>query len=152
MTCSYCAAEMPDISEFCPGCGRPVGAPEVLQAADSRDALLAALAYLTVAPAIVFLSVPAVNRSRFVRFHSWQSIFFASAAAITALVMKLLFGVFAVLPAIGLLLAWLCVGVTFIGTVVLWVLLTVKAAQGQSYELPVIGSMAAQLADKDVPR
>ena len=152
MTCSYCAAEMPDISEFCPGCGRPVGAPEVLQAADSRDALLAALAYLMVAPAIVFLAVPAVNRSRFVRFHSWQSIFFASAAAITALVMKLLFGVFAVLPAIGLLLAWLCVGVTFIGTVVLWVLLTVKAAQGQSYELPVIGSMAAQLADKNVQR
>jgi uncharacterized membrane protein len=143
---------MPDISEFCPGCGRSVGAPVALQPADSRDALLAALAYLTVAPAIVFLSVPAVNRSRFVRFHSWQSIFFASAAAITALVMKLLFGVFAVLPAIGLLLAWLCVGVTFIGTVVLWVLLTVKAAQGQSYELPVIGSMAAQLADKDVPR
>jgi uncharacterized membrane protein len=143
---------MPEISVFCPGCGRSVGAPKVLQAADSRDALLAALAYLTVAPAIVFLAIPAVNRSRFVRFHSWQSIFFASAAAITALVMKLLFGVFAVLPAIGLLLAWLCVGVTFIGTVVLWVLLTIKAAQGQSYELPVIGSMAAQLADKGVPR
>jgi uncharacterized membrane protein len=142
---------MPDISEFCPGCGRAVGAAEALRAADSRDALLATLAYL-VAPAILFLAVPALNRSCFVRFHSWQSIFFAAAAAVTGLVMKLLFGVFSILPAIGLLLAWLCVGVVFIGTAVLWVLLTVKAAQGQSYELPVIGSMAAQLSNKDVPR
>jgi uncharacterized membrane protein len=143
---------MPDISEFCPGCGRSVGAPQALGTADSRDAVLSALAYLTVVPAIVFLAVPAVNRSRFVRFHSWQSIFFVAAAAITVLVMKLLFGVFSVLPAIGLLLAWLCVGVLFIAIMVIWVLLTVKAAQGQSYELPVIGSMAAQLADKGVPR
>jgi uncharacterized membrane protein len=138
---------MPDISEFCPGCGLPVGAPEALRAADSREALLAALAYVTVAPAILFLAVPALNRSRFVRFHSWQSIFFAAATAITALVMKLLFGVFSILPAIGLLLAWLLVGVACIGTAVIWVLLTVKAAQGQSYELPVIGTMATQLAD-----
>ena len=152
MTCSHCAVEVPDISEFCPGCGRPVGAPEALPAADSRDALLAALAYLTVAPAILFLAVPALNRNRFVRFHCWQSIFFAAAAAVTGLVMKLLFGVFSILPAVGLLLAWLCVGVVFIGTAVLWVLLTVKAAQGQSYELPVIGSMAAQLSNKGIPR
>ena len=143
---------MPDISEFCPGCGRAVDTPEATGVSDSREAILAALAYVPVAPAIVFLTVPALNRSRFVRFHSWQSIFFVAAAAITALVMKLLFGVFSVLPAIGLLLSWLLVGVAFIGIAVLWVLLTVKAAQGQSYELPVIGSMAAQLADKGVAR
>ncbi len=147
MTCSHCAAEMPDISEFCPGCGRPVGAPKTLPAADSHEALLATLAYVAVVPAILFLASPALNRSRFVRFHSWQSILFATATAITALVIRLLFGVFSILPAIGLLLAWLCVGVACIGTAVLWLLLTVKAAQGQSYELPVIGTMATQLAD-----
>ena len=143
---------MPDISEFCPGCGLAVDAPEPIGAADSSEAILAALAYVLLAPAILFLAVPSQNRGRFVRFHSWQSIFFASATAITALVMKLLFGVFAILPAVGLLLAWLLVGVLSIGTVVLWVLLTVKAAQGHSYELPVIGSMAAQLADKGAAR
>jgi len=138
---------MPDISEFCPGCGRPVGAPKTLPAADSHEALLATLAYVAVVPAILFLASPALNRSRFVRFHSWQSILFATATAITALVIRLLFGVFSILPAIGLLLAWLCVEVACIGTAVLWLLLTVKAAQGQSYELPVIGTMATQLAD-----
>ncbi len=128
-----------------------MGAPAALRAADSMEALLAALAYLVV-PAILFLALPSIHRGRFVRFHSWQSIFFAAAAAVSVLVMKLLFGVFSILPAVGLLLAWLCVGVLFIAIVVIWVLLTVKAAQGQSYELPVIGSMAAQLADKDIPR
>ena len=147
MICSNCAAEMPEISGFCPACGRPVGGTEALRAANSREALLAALAYVPLAPAILFLAVPTLNRSRFVRFHCWQSIFFVAAAAIAALVMKLLFGLFSILPAVGLLLAWICVGVVFIGTVVIWLLLTVKAAQGQSYELPVIGSMAAQLAD-----
>jgi len=142
---------MPEITEFCPGCGRPVHAPEELRAAGGREAALGALAYATVAPAILFLTVPAFKGSRFVRFHSWQSVFFAAAAAVTVLIVKLLFGVFSILPAIGLLLAWLCVGVLFIAIVVIWVLLTVKAAQGQSYELPVIGSMAAQLAGEDIP-
>lgn len=151
MICTHCAAEMPEITEFCPGCGRPVHAPEELRAAGGREAALGALAYATVAPAILFLTVPAFKGSRFVRFHSWQSVFFAAAAAVTVLIVKLLFGVFSILPAIGLLLAWLCVGVLFIAIVVIWVLLTVKAAQGQSYELPVIGSMAAQLAGEDIP-
>ena len=128
-----------------------MGVHEALGAAASREALLAALAYIPVASAILFLAVPSLNRSRFVRFHSWQSIFFVAAAAVTLLIMKLLFGVFSILPAVGLLLAWLCVGVAFIGIAVLWFLLVVKAAQGQSYQLPVIGSMAAQLADKNVP-
>jgi uncharacterized membrane protein len=143
---------MPEISESCPGCGQRVEAPEERRAADARESLLGALAYVPLAPAILFLAVPTINRSRFVRFHSWQSIFFVAAAAVTVLIMKLLFGVFSILPAIGLLLAWICVGVLFIAIVVIWLLLTVKAAQGQSYELPVIGSMAAQLAGEDIPR
>lgn len=143
---------MPEISEFCPGCGRPVHEPEGPRAANAREALLGAVAYATVVPAIVFLAVPAFKGSRFVRFHSCQSVFFSAAAAVTVLIMKLLFGVFSILPAIGLLLAWLCVGVLFIAIVVIWVLLTVKAAQGQSYKLPIIGSMAAQLAGEDIPR
>ena len=100
---------------------------------------------MTVLPAILFL-VPALRSSRFVRFHSWQSVFFAVAAAMTAFVMKLLFAIFSILPVIGFLLAWLSVGVSFIAIAMIWVALAVKAAQGQSYELPVIGRMAAQLA------
>jgi uncharacterized membrane protein len=146
MICSHCAAEMPEISGFCPGCGRSVIAPGALIAVDRRDAFLGALAYVTVLPAILFL-VPALKGSRFVRFHSWQSVFFAIATALTAFGVRLLFAIFSILPVIGFLVAWLSVGVAFIAIVVIWVALTVKAIQGQSYELPVIGRMAAQLAE-----
>ena len=122
-----------------------MNAPPALRAADTRDAVLGALAYVTVLPAILFL-VPELRSSRFVRFHSWQSVFLAVAAAMTAFVMKLLFAIFSILPVIGFLLAWLSVGVAFIAIAVIWLVLAVKAAQGQSYELPVIGRMAAQLA------
>jgi uncharacterized membrane protein len=138
---------MPDISAFCPGCGRSVNAPEALSAADTRDAVLGAVAYVGVVPAILFLTVPAFKSSRFVRFHSWQSVFFGVATAVTAFLIKLLFAILSVLPVIGLLLAWLSMGVAFIAIVVIWIALEVKAVQGQSYELPIIGRMAAQLAD-----
>ena len=147
MICSHCASEMPEISAFCPGCGRSVNAPEGLRAADARDALLGALAYVTVLPAILFLAVPVLKRSRFVRFHSWQSVFFTIATAIAGLVVKLGFVIFSILPAIGFLLAWLSVGVASIALVFIWAVLAVKAVQGQSYELPVLGQMAAQLAE-----
>jgi uncharacterized membrane protein len=137
---------MPEISEFCPGCGRAVNAPEAMSAADTRDALLGAAAYVTVVLAIVFLALPMFRSRRFVRFHSWQSVFFSVATAVSGLLSKLLFAVFSMLPAVGFLLAWLSVGVAFIAIVVIWIALTVKAAQGQSYELPVIGRIAAQLS------
>ena len=138
---------MPEISGFCPGCGRSVNAPEALSAADTRDALLGGLAYVTVIPAILFLAVSALKSSRFVRFHSWQSVFFGIATAVTVFLIKLLFTILSLLPVVGFLLAWLSVGVAFIGIVVTWVALAAKAIQGQSYKLPVIGRKAAQLAE-----
>jgi uncharacterized membrane protein len=136
---------MPEISAFCPVCGRSVSAPAPLSAADTRDALLGASAYVAVVPAIVFL-IPMLKRSRFVRFHSWQSVFFALATVVTAFLIRVLFAIFSILPVIGFLLAWLSVGVAFIAIVMIWVALTVKTARGQSYELPVIGRVAARLA------
>jgi uncharacterized membrane protein len=147
MICTYCAAEMPEISVFCPGCGRSVNAPEEVSATSARDAVLGGLSYVTVVPAIVFLAVPAFRSNRFVRLHSWQSVFFFAAAAVTALLLKVLFAVFSILPAIGFLVAWLLVGVTLIAMVMLWAVLTLKAVQGQSYELPILGRIAASLAD-----
>jgi uncharacterized membrane protein len=61
--------------------------------------------------------------------------------------MKFLFAMLSMVPAIGFLVAWLSVGVTFIAIVVIWVVLAVKALQGQSFQLPVLGRMAAKLTD-----
>lgn len=124
-----------------------MNAPEALSGAEPRDAILGGLAYVTVLPAILFLAVPALKSSRFVRFHSWQSVFFSIATAVTVILIKLLFTILSLLPVVGFLLAWLSVGVAFIAIVVTWVALAAKAVQRQSYELPVIGRKAAQLAE-----
>jgi uncharacterized membrane protein len=137
---------MPEISEFCPGCGRSVHA-EQFTAAGLRDAVLGGLAYVAVIPAILFLAVPSLRSSRFVRFHSWQSIFFAISTAALILVLRLLFLTFSMLPVIGFLIAWLSLGIGFLADLTLWAVLVAKAAQGHAYELPVIGLLAARLTD-----
>jgi uncharacterized membrane protein len=147
MICSHCSVEIPDVSAFCPACGGPVSAPGTLTAQGTRDAVLGGLAYVTVVPAILFLAFPSLKSSRFVRFHSWQSLFFAVAVVLAAVLVKFLFAILSILPMIGFLAAWLSIGVTFIAVSVLWVVLPLKALQGQSYELPVLGSIAARLIE-----
>jgi len=140
---------MPDISAFCPGCGhsvQQVGEP-LMGVANPQDALLGALAYLTFLPAIVFLALHAFQSKTFVRFHAWQSIFFAVATVIIGLAMRMIFAILSFVPFVGFLFAWLSVGLVFLAIVVLWAVLVVKAGQGQAYELPWLGHYAAQLSE-----
>ena len=149
MICSHCAAEMPEISSFCPDCGRAVklrrANGSVASAADSGQALLAGLAYVTVLPAIVFLSIPAFRRNGFLCFHSWQSVFFWLAGIVLAFVMRFVFLVLSLVPAVGYLFAWLSVGVGLIAFMVIWTVLVVKAALGEAFRLPWIGPIASLL-------
>ena len=117
--------------------------------ADSpRDAVFGALAYVAVVPAIVFLAVPAIRQRHFVRFHAFQSLLFVVATAILTGAFRLLFVVLSILPLLGFLIAWLSSGLGFLAIVFLWAVLVAKAAQGQSYELPVIGPLATRLAEQ----
>ena len=137
---------MPDVSAFCPACGHSVD--ETSGTTDSRAKLLGAIAYVGIISAIILLLVPALRSSRFVRFHAWQSVLFTIASAALGLALKLLFLIFAILPVVGFLLAWLSLGVGSLGIVILWIMLLVKAAQGHHYELPVIGPLAEQLTTR----
>ena len=124
MICSNCNAPMPDVSAFCPACGHSVD--ETSGTTDSRAKLLGAIAYVGIIPAIILLLVPALRSSRFVRFHAWQSVLFTIASAALGLALKLLFLIFAILPVVGFLLAWLSLGVGSLGIVILWIMLLVK--------------------------
>lgn len=137
---------MPDVSAFCPACGLPVA--ETPHAVESRDKALGAIAYIGLIPAVVLLLIPALRRNRFVRFHSWQSVLFTVAAALLGLALKLLFVIFALLPVVGFLLAWLSLGIGSMGIVFLWIVLLIKAALGHSYQLPLIGPLAEQFATR----
>ncbi|MBV9182380.1 MAG: hypothetical protein JO356_13805 [Acidobacteria bacterium] len=132
---------------FCPECGQAVEQFESEERArDLQAAVLGALAYLTFLPALLFLIIPPLRRHSFVRFHSWQSIFFAVLSLLLIVVVRLLFALLSLLPGIGFLLAWLCVGVVSIAVVIVWLVLVLKAALGRVYQLPWIGAQAARLA------
>ena len=84
---------------------------------------------------IIFLVLE--EKNRFVRFHAAQSII-----------------VFGVLNLVSILFGWIpriggaISGLTFAFGIVFWVVLMVKAYQGELYKLPVVGDIAEILASK----
>jgi uncharacterized membrane protein len=99
------------------------------------------LAYVTIIPAIIFLVVEPYNKSRFIRFHSFQSIFFS--VAWTA--MWIVLNIVAHIPLLGFLtvLIWPLIG---LAGLVIWIILLLKANQGLMFKLPVIGDLAEKQA------
>jgi uncharacterized membrane protein len=108
----------------------------------SKDKLTAAFAYVTFIPAIVFVLVGPFKRNRFVRFHSFQSIFFAIATILIAIAMRILYSLLVLIPVAGYLLAWLSMAIAVLGWGILWLVLLLKALQGETFRLPGIGSLA----------
>jgi uncharacterized membrane protein len=141
--CPSCGLPLPEGSSACTSCGVTV-APSVGPGAATittglTDNLAGALAYVTILPAIGFLLLEPYNKNRFVRFHSFQCIFLN----------------------IGWIILWLAVSVVrsvpFIGWaaylflpllgLALWIVLIIKAYQGQTFKLPVIGDLAEKQAN-----
>ena len=80
---------------------------------------------------IIFLV--AEKKSSFVKFHAMQS-------TVTFLGVFVILGVFGWIPLLGTLI--------WIGSLVLWLFLMVNALRGKQYELPIVGKMAAEKANK----
>ena len=99
----------------------------------------AAVAYSTFVPAAAILFLPAFRKSRFVRFHAWQSV--------------LLWGVFFVLTLAALFLSNVAAAMVFLlfgilaslAMLFLWIVLSLKAWQGERFELPLFGALAERL-------
>jgi uncharacterized membrane protein len=142
---------------FCPNCGAQIAegaaCPKCAGAAPSAgttsasggltENLAGALAYVTFIPAILFLVLEPYNKNRFIRFHSFQCLFLT--AALVALSIAL--GVIAMIPFLGLLTIPVHF-VIWIGSIVLAIMLALKAYQGQKVKLPVIGDMAETQANR----
>ena len=99
------------------------------------------LAYVTIIPAIIFLVVEPYNKSRFIRFHSFQCIFFC----VALIAIQIGLSILAFVPFMGLITIplHLLVG---LGALALWIVLLLKANQGQMFKLPVIGDLAEKQA------
>lgn len=139
--CNMCGAQIADGATVCPACsGRPaVVAPRV--GAGLADNVAGMLAYVTIFPAILFLVVEPYSKNRFVRFHAWQCIFFNVAWWILWIGLRIV----AHMPFFGFLtvLVWPMIG---LGGFIVWIILLLKANQGQMFKLPVIGDLAQQQA------
>jgi uncharacterized membrane protein len=133
LECPNCGADVPANSAFCPACGWS------MKPLHLKERAAAAIAYLPVLPPAVILLLPAFRRHRFVRFHAWQSIllwavFIGLTVAslllsnVTSTIVLLLFGILALLA-----------------MVFLWIVLTLKAWQGERFEVPLFGELAARL-------
>jgi uncharacterized membrane protein len=145
--CNMCGAQIADGTTTCAACaGRAATAPPIPQATASTggmtDNVAGMLAYVTIIPAIVFLVIEPYNKNRFVRFHSFQNLFFA----VAWIVLWIALSIVAHIPILGWLtiLIWPLIG---LGGLILWIILLLKANQGQMWKLPVIGDMAEKQAN-----
>jgi uncharacterized membrane protein len=141
---------------FCPSCGAQIAdgatctkcapgtVPSTLAVpagAGLADTVAGALAYFTFVPAIIFLVVEPYNRNRFIRFHAFQCLFLTAALFAVGIAL----GILTMIPFLVIItlplhyLIWL-------GTLILVLILMLKAYQGQMFKLPVIGDMAEQQA------
>jgi uncharacterized membrane protein len=110
-------------------------------AAGLTDNMAGALAYVTIIPAIIFLVLEPFNKKRFIRFHAFQSIFFAIAWTVLWLILTFISHI----PFLGWATVFVWPLVSLAGFVI-WLILVLKAYQGQMFKLPVIGDIAEQQA------
>ena len=171
--CQTCGTSLPDGSPTCTACGATQGAaaaaapgpipgaipgpiPGTIPAAAPMPAagagltpnVAGALAYLVGAiTGILFLVIDPFKNDRFVRFHAFQSIFFNLAWI----------GFWILWTIVGLMLGAVSHGLFFIiqlpinllitvGGFCLWAYLMYSAYQGKTFQIPVIGALAASQA------
>jgi uncharacterized membrane protein len=132
---------MDDTSAFCNKCGHQVAAVSpaptpTVTAGALPDNVAGMLAYVTIIPAIFFLLIAPYNYNRFVRFHAYQCLFTAAAWILLEIVLM-------AIPFLG----WMILRVIWLAGVALWIVLLIKAYQGEKWKLPVIGDMAEKQAD-----
>ena len=147
LSCPQCGIQMPDNTAFCPGCGWNTTRPVLGTTGGIRDNIAGALAYFTFIPAIVFLLAEPFKKNRFIRFHSFQSVLLTIAAVVAGLALKLIFLILALIP-LGHLLLLLISAIVVLGCVILWLVLMVKALQGEQFKLPLMGDLAERQASK----
>jgi len=163
--CSSCGAQVDDGTAYCPKCGNRVGAsaasssvasdqppagpvapaqsPTQGMAENVAGMLCYILGWFT---GIIFLLI---DKRPFVRFHAGQSIVVFVGLQILHIVLSRFFVMgTAVGGVVGFSLGWMLVSLVDLAVFVLWILLMVKAYQGERYRLPLAGDYADSLAGK----
>jgi uncharacterized membrane protein len=101
-----------------------------------------ALAYFTFLPALLFLVVEPSKKSGFVRFHSIQCLLAWVALIVVGIVLKLVGLLLFIIPAFGPLIVLLVDVTAALAAIFIWLVLVVKALQGETFKLPLLGELA----------
>ncbi len=170
--CKNCGSQVD--GQFCAKCGTPVAppaagsytapppagqgyvqpaAPDYAQppaatAGGLTDNVAGLLCYVVgFITGILFLALAPYNQNKFIRFHAFQSIFYSAALIGLWIVLSILGAIFHAIVGFGFGLLWsLVMLLVWLGSLGVWILLMVKAYQGQKYMLPVIGPLADKQA------
>ena len=110
------------------------------------DNIVHVLAYIFPIP-IIWLLVEPYKNSRLTRFHSFQSLFLSVSMIVLSIGLTIVAGILAAVTAgIGGLIIVPLQMIVGLGGLILWVLLVIKAYQGQKWVLPIIGPLAEKQA------
>jgi uncharacterized membrane protein len=150
--CTKCGAEVADNAGFCPACGAPhaagsvsaapsssPGAPAQTQMAENVAATLCyALGWIT---GLIFYLI---DKRPFVRFHAAQSIVVFGGLGILSFALSMFFGLSMIAGGVAVFsLGYALYRLVWLGAVILWIILMIKAHKGERFRVPV----AADLAD-----
>lgn len=150
--CTKCGAAVADNAGFCPSCGAsqgvvPASAPVTSSQSGMSENVAGLLCYLFgwVTGLIFYL----IDKRPFVRFHAAQSIVVFGGLHIVSIVLGMFFGV-------GILThGWTGLGagvmlyrLLHLLAFILWILLMVKAYQGERFRVPFAADLADQIFGK----
>ncbi len=141
MFCQKCGAENPDSASYCQKCGEvlPPKSPKPTGTGVSLEPNVAGLLCYVLGwiTGLIFLLL--VKEDKFVRFHALQSIVTFGSFTILWIIFSILMNIdisyFDTLFSLLHILSWIL-------AVVLWIVLMVKAYQGEQYKLPWAGDIA----------
>jgi uncharacterized membrane protein len=111
-----------------------------------KENTAAALSYFTVLAAVFFLFVDPYRKNFFIKLHACQCVFFTGAVILLGLILWLAgLGLF-LIPVVGPLLVVIIDVVAGLAVFLVWLVLVVKAFQGEMFQLPGIGWLAGRYA------
>ncbi len=155
MFCPKCGTENPDDAKFCSKCGAGLGTTSApAGTSESSTGLSPNVAGLLCYVAwwitgIVFVVIE--TKSKFVKFHAWQSIMTFGILTVVQIVISILAAViwtpFAVVSGLWMFLHVLGI-LVWVLSVGLWIALMVLAYSGKMWKLPGVGDWAEKQASK----
>lgn len=169
--CAKCGTQLNQGVAFCGSCGTPVGAPSASPAqvpagpsappvaatagmTSNTSAMLTYIPFVGWIIAIIFAVTEPYKSDRFVRFHAFQSIFFAIACFAIGIGLAIVSAIFSAIFfsgsfTAGFSMLGLLAGFFWIIRLAIlagWLFLMFKAYNNERFMLPVIGPMAAKQA------